>query len=48
MWFHLELKGRGYDAARYGVAVADRPEGPYKFLYSQRADAGNMRPYGAK
>ena len=40
MWFHLELKGQGYDAARYGVAVADRPEGPYKFLYSQRADAG--------
>lgn len=40
MWFHLELKGRGYDAARYGVAVADRPEGPYEFLYSQRADAG--------
>ncbi len=40
MWFHLELKGQGYNAARYGVAVADRPEGPYKFLYSQRADAG--------
>lgn len=40
MWFHLELKGRGYDAARYGVAVADKPEGPYKFLYSQRANAG--------
>ena len=40
MWFHLELKGRGYDAARYGVAVANQPEGPYKFLYSQRADAG--------
>ncbi len=40
MWFHLELKGRGYDAARYGVAVADRPEGPYRFLYSQRSDAG--------
>jgi len=40
MWFHLELKGRGYDAARYGVAVADRPEGPYEFLYSRRADAG--------
>jgi beta-xylosidase len=39
MWFHLELKGRGYDAARYGVAVADRPEGPYKFLYSSRANA---------
>jgi hypothetical protein len=40
MWFHLELKGHGYNAARYGVAVADRPEGPYKFLYSQRANAG--------
>ena len=40
MWFHLELKGRGYDAARYGVAVAEQPEGPYRFLYSQQADAG--------
>ena len=33
MWFHLELKGQGYNAARYGVAEADRPEGPYRFLY---------------
>jgi len=40
MWFHLELKGRGYSAARYGVAVSDKPEGPYKFLYSKRANAG--------
>ena len=40
MWFHLELKGKGYSAARYGVAVSDRPEGPYKFLYSQRANPG--------
>ena len=40
MWFHLELKGRGYSAARYGVAVSNRPEGPYKFLYSQRANPG--------
>ena len=39
MWFHLELRGRGYDAARYGVAVSNRPEAPFKFLYSQRADA---------
>ena len=39
MWFHLELKGQDYKTARYGVAVADRPEGPYKFLYSQRANA---------
>ncbi|MCR5159470.1 MAG: glycoside hydrolase family 43 protein [Prevotella sp.] len=49
MWFHLELKGQGYNAARYGVAVADRPEGPYKFLYSQRADAGTWPiEYGQK
>ena len=40
MWFHLELKGQGYSAARFGVAVADRPEGPYEFLYSSRANAG--------
>ncbi|MBQ7461976.1 MAG: family 43 glycosylhydrolase [Bacteroidaceae bacterium] len=40
MWFHLELKGQGYNAARYGVAVSERPEGPYTFLYSQRANAG--------
>ena len=47
MWFHLELKGRGYDAARYGVAVADRPEGPYKFLYSSRANAGKWPTEGS-
>lgn len=47
MWFHLELKGRGYDAARYGVAVADRPEGPYKFLYSSRANAGTWPVEGS-
>ena len=47
MWFHLELKGRGYNAARYGVAVANRPEGPYKFLYSQRANAGTWSIEGS-
>ena len=47
MWFHLELKGQGYNAARYGVAVADRPEGPYKFLYSSRANAGTWPVDGA-
>ena len=40
MWFHLELLHRGYEAARFGVAVSDKPEGPYKFLYSSRANAG--------
>ncbi|MFL6636746.1 MAG: hypothetical protein ACJ8HJ_31010, partial [Massilia sp.] len=29
MWFHLELKGKRYDAARAGVAVADKVTGPY-------------------
>ena len=47
MWFHLELKGQGYSAARYGVAVADRPEGPYKFLYSSRANAGTWSVEGS-
>jgi beta-xylosidase len=36
MWFHLELKGQGYDAARSAVAVSDRVIGPYKFLGSFR------------
>jgi len=47
MWFHLELKGQGYNAARYGVAVADRPEGPYRFLYSQRANAATWPVEGS-
>lgn len=40
MWFHLELKGRGYSAARAGVAVADHPAGPYTYLRSFRPNAG--------
>ena len=40
MWFHLELRGRGYEAARAGVAVADKPEGPYTFLGSGRVNPG--------
>lgn len=40
MWFHLELKGQGYDAARSGVAVSDKPEGPFTFISSFRPDAG--------
>jgi hypothetical protein len=40
MWFHLEPKGAGYDAARSGVAVADAPCGPYRYLGSQRPNAG--------
>ncbi len=40
MWFHLELKGMGYDAARSGVAVSDHPTGPYEFINSFRPNAG--------
>lgn len=49
MWFHLEPKDMGYTAARSGVAVADRPTGPFTFLYSLRPNAGywplNVRPF---
>jgi beta-xylosidase len=40
MWFHLELKGKGYGAARSGVAVSDQPAGPYRFIGSFRPNAG--------
>lgn len=42
MWFHLELKGRGYSAARSAVAVSDNVSGPYKYLGSGRVNAGIM------
>ena len=41
MWFHLEFKGEGYNTARVGVAVAERPTGPYSFLHSFRPNAGH-------
>jgi beta-xylosidase len=40
MWFHLELLGQGYGAARSGVAVADCVTGPYRYLSSFRPNAG--------
>lgn len=40
MWFHLELKGQGYAAARAAVAVSDKPTGPYTYLYSIRPNRG--------
>jgi beta-xylosidase len=40
MWFHLELKGKGYIASRSGVAVSDNITGPYTFLHSERPDSG--------
>lgn len=41
MWFHLELNGKGYAAARAGVAVSDKITGPYQFVSSFRPN-GNM------
>ncbi len=40
LWFHLELKGQGYNAAKTGVAVADNPTGPYTFLKALNPNAG--------
>lgn len=40
MWFHLELKGKGYRTARSGVAVADQAIGPYRFIESFRPNVG--------
>ncbi len=40
MWFHLELKGKGYGPARAGVAVSDNPTGPYRFIRSGRVNPG--------
>ncbi len=36
MWFHHELKGKGYKSALTGVAVADKVTGPYKYINSFR------------
>lgn len=38
MWFHLELKDKGYKAAQTGVAVSEKVTGPYTFIRSTRAN----------
>lgn len=40
MWFHLELKGKGYEPARAAVAISDSPAGPYRFIRSGRVNPG--------
>lgn len=40
MWFHLELKGQQYSAARVGLAISDIATGPYKFVKSYRPNPG--------
>lgn len=42
MWFHLELKGKGYAAARTACAVGDSPVGPFKYVKSLRPNAGKL------
>lgn len=41
MWFHLELPGQGYKAARAGVAVSKNVTGPYTYVKSFRPN-GHM------
>lgn len=43
MWFHVELKGQGYKAARAGVAISKSPTGPYTFLRDFRPDGEMSR-----
>jgi len=40
MYFHLEMKGQGYNAARVGIAVSDKVTGDYTFLRSLRPNKG--------
>ncbi len=42
MWFHLELKGKGYSAARSACAVSDSPVGPFQYIGSLRPNAGKL------
>lgn len=43
MWFHLELKGQGYSAARAGVATSASPTGPFQFVRDFRPDGEMSR-----
>ncbi len=40
MYFHLELKGKGYEAAHVAVAVSDDVTGPYQLVKNGRVNAG--------
>ncbi len=42
MYFHLELKGQSYAAARVGIASADKVTGPYTFHKSLRPNPGKL------
>jgi len=36
MWFHLELKGQGYNAARAALAISESPTGPFVYQHAYR------------
>jgi beta-xylosidase len=40
MWFHHELKDRGYEAAMTGLAVSDQVTGPYQYIKSVNPNPG--------
>lgn len=46
MWFHLELNGHHYNAARTACAISDSPTGPFRYLGSTRPNAGRF-PLGS-
>jgi hypothetical protein len=39
MYFHLELRGKGYTAANVGVAISDSPTGKFVLLKNSRVNA---------
>ena len=43
MYFHLELKGQGYSAAKTGIALANRPEGPFVLVKTLRPNGAMSR-----
>jgi hypothetical protein len=40
MWFHHELKGMGYTAAKTGVAISNSATGPFEYLESMNPNSG--------
>ena len=40
MYFHLELKGEGYNAAHVGMAISKQAAGPYTLVRNSRVNAG--------
>lgn len=40
MYFHLELKGKGYEAAQVGIATSKTPAGPYTLVRNMRVNPG--------